>query len=560
MNETPNVPIPKINSSEFEELSFFAGETTIIVGANGTGKTRLAAYIEEKLGEPDKKTSKKLCEVHRIAAHRALALNPDVDKISEKIAKDRLQYGIDRNVIPDGDLLHCKYTHRWGAHVATHLLNDFDALLQNLFAQQTNFLVENRKKERSGEQKSNDKTKFEQLQEVWETLLPYRKLDITGDDIQVLVVDDKKQQSYSASEMSDGERAIFYILGQVLCANENTVLIFDEPELHIHQSIIANLWDEIEKLRPDCAFLVITHDIAFANSRRAKKYVIKNYQSNPAWDIEKIPENNDFDEETITRILGSRKPILFVEGTSSSLDMALYRACYPEWTIIPRESCSAVIHAVSSMKKLNMLSFRLQCAGIVDKDGRDENTVAELERDNIFTLPVAEIENIFALTDVAKEILKSESHQGETLKNKLSEFQTQMIKFIKEDLSGDKLDKFEIKIVRRRIDNRLKKIDLSSSQSAEELKNQLSKEIENIDIDQDILDIKDEINSYFENNDLNGLLTIYENKGIFAKSASFLRSNKKDDFKEWLRRVFNNKDKKLVEVIRQKLPKIEIQS
>ena len=76
-------------------------------------------------------------------------------------------------------------------------------------------------------------------------------------------------------------------------------------------------------------------------------------------------------------ILGSRKPILFVEGTSSSLDMALYRACYPEWTIIPRESCSAVIHAVSSMKKLlnDMPLLRLQCAGIVDKDGKYEHNI-----------------------------------------------------------------------------------------------------------------------------------------------------------------------------------------
>ena len=59
---------------------------------------------------------------------------------------------------------------------------------------------------------------------------------------------------YSASEMSDGERAVFYILGQVLSANEGSILIFDEPELHIHKSIISNLWDEIEKLRPDCSF------------------------------------------------------------------------------------------------------------------------------------------------------------------------------------------------------------------------------------------------------------------------------------------------------------------
>ncbi|MBQ9683483.1 MAG: AAA family ATPase [Neisseriaceae bacterium] len=548
----PSVEISKINSSEPEKLCFYAGKTTIIVGANGTGKTRLAAYVEEKLGG----------KAHRIAAHRALTLNPNVPKIPEEHANIKLKIlgGVD---IGNSDYSRINYhqrdAYRWRGKSATHLLYDFDALLQYLFAQHSNLSVEEHDKRLQGKEIEVNKTHFDKLKEVWEILLSHRKLRITADNIQVSITGDENPNYYSASEMSDGERAIFYILGQVLCANEDTVLIFDEPELHIYQSMIANLWDKIEELRPDCAFLVITHDIAFASNRIAEKYVIRDYFHDSQWDIAKVPENN-FDEQTIAMILGSRKPILFVEGTSSSLDMALYCACYPEWTIIPRESCSAVIHAVSSMKKLlnDMPLLRLQCAGIVDKDGRDENRVTELEQKDIFTLPVAEIENIFALTDIVKEILKLEEYQGQDLENKLSDFQTQMIKFITDNSSEDK---FAIKIVRRRIDNRLKKVDLSSSHNAEELKNQLSEEIKNIDIDQDILDIENEINSYSKNNDLNGLLTIYENKGIFPKIGVLLRgNNKKDDFEKWLCRVLNNKDNKLVEVIRQKLPKIEIQS
>ncbi|MBO7380651.1 MAG: AAA family ATPase, partial [Neisseriaceae bacterium] len=517
-----SVKISKINSSEPEKLLFHAGKTTIIVGANGTGKTRLAAYVEKQLGE----------KAHRIAAHRALTLNPNVPKIPEEHANIKLKIlgGVD---IGNSDYSRINYhqrdAYRWRGKSATHLLYDFDALLQYLFAQHSNLSVEEHEERLQGKEIRVSKTHFDKLKEVWEILLPYRKLRITADNIQVSITGDENPNYYSASEMSDGERAIFYILGQVLCANEDTVLIFDEPELHIHQSIIANLWDKIEELRPDCAFLVITHDIAFASNRIAEKYVLRDYCHNSQWDIAKVPESN-FDEQTITMILGSRKPILFVEGTSSSLDMALYRACYPEWTIIPRESCSAVIHAVSSMKKLSqdMPLLRLQCAGIIDRDGRDENRVTELEQNAIFTLPVAEIENIFALTDIAKEILKLKEYQGQDLENKLSDFQTQMIKFITGNSSEDKLDKFATEIVRRRIDYRLKKVDLSSSHNAEELKNQLSEEIKNIDIDQDILDITNEINSYLENNDLNGLLTIYENKGIFPKIGVLLCGNKKD--------------------------------
>ena len=65
-----NVNIPTKNDSILEPqpeiLLLETGKTTIIIGANGSGKTRLAVYLEEQLGE----------RAHRIAAHRALNLNP----------------------------------------------------------------------------------------------------------------------------------------------------------------------------------------------------------------------------------------------------------------------------------------------------------------------------------------------------------------------------------------------------------------------------------------------------------------------------------------------------
>lgn len=75
--------------------------------------------------------------------------------------------------------------------------------------------------------------------------------------------------------MSDGERAIFYLIGQVLVAAANSVLIIDEPELHIHRSIMSSLWDQLESARQDCAFIFITHDIEFAANRIAKKLQLK---------------------------------------------------------------------------------------------------------------------------------------------------------------------------------------------------------------------------------------------------------------------------------------------
>ena len=76
------VEITKKDNSKLK-LTLEAGKTTIIIGANGSGKTRLAVFSEEKLGE----------KAHRISAHRALSLNPNIEKISEAKAKQGLFYG-----------------------------------------------------------------------------------------------------------------------------------------------------------------------------------------------------------------------------------------------------------------------------------------------------------------------------------------------------------------------------------------------------------------------------------------------------------------------------------
>lgn len=539
-----NVNIPKKDNSNFE-LTLETGKTTIIIGANGSGKTRLAVHLEEQLGE----------KAHRIAAHRALSLNPNIEKISEAKAKQGLFYG---NPEWAKDISQRKSA-RWNNKSSTYLLNDFDRLLQYLFAQQNNLAVENHQKSKRGEEITNSKIKLDILQEVWERLLPTKKLRITADDIRVSSIG-IESADYSASEMSDGERAVFYILGQVLSANEGSILIFDEPELHIHKSIISNLWDEIEKLRPDCSFLMITHDIEFAATRVAKKYVVRNYYSDPAWDISEIPDS-ELDEQTITLILGSRKPILFVEGDKTSLDMETYRLCYPEWTVIPKGSCKDVIQAVSSLRKLNedMPILNIKCAGIVDRDTRDSSQIQELEGQCIKVLPCSEIENIFSLSSIAHKVLEIEGFTGDELINKKEQFKCGLLDYITKELSDDKLEKFIVKRIHRRIDNYLKNIDLSNTKNSNEMKGELTLKVlalTDSKINEWISEMKDEIQGYINNQDIDRLLCIYENKGLLNETALILKSTRKPDFENWLMRQLKLPNSSLLQAIKAVLPEL----
>lgn len=385
------------------EISVEPGSSVIFVGANGGGKTRLAVKIEADLA----------LNAHRISAHRALTLNTGVAKISERLALAGLRTGR----LLDDATIDFRSPFRWKQHMATELLNDFDFLIQALFAEQANKWGETHRKVRAGDFSPAEPTNFEHLVEIWERLLPHRKLHFSGDDIQVSV--QGSDTRYSAAEMSDGERAIFYMIGQTLTAAENSLLIFDEPELHVHRSIMAKLWDELEAARQDCAFVFVTHDLEFAASRVAQKFVIRDYDPTPRWSIEAVPENTGLDEEITTLILGSRRPILFVEGDANSLDLAIYRCCFPDWTVIPRGSCEAVIHSVATMRHSRALT-RVTCSGIVDADDYGADNITYLGTLGIAVLPVSEIENIILLPTVSRAIAENEGYVGADLENRLN--------------------------------------------------------------------------------------------------------------------------------------------
>ena len=76
----------------------------------------------------------------------------------------------------------------------------------------------------------------------------------------------------------------------------------------------ARLWDAIEQARPDCTFVYITHDLGFAASRRgATKIWLREYDDDK-WEWEAVPETDVLPEPLLLEVMGSRRPVRFVEG------------------------------------------------------------------------------------------------------------------------------------------------------------------------------------------------------------------------------------------------------
>ncbi len=501
-------------------VSAKSGTSTIFVGANGGGKTRLAVLIEAAMAN----------RAHRISAHRALALNPSVPKITERQALAGLRTGYPNEAASPAH----RTGHRWGGKEAVILLNDFDYLVQALFADQANKSLETHKRNRAGDTSKAEPTKFEKLAEIWQQLLPHRLLHISGDDIEVSIT--QSGARYKASDMSDGERAIFYMIGQALTAEENTLLLVDEPELHVHRSIMARLWDSLEAARQDCAFVYITHDLEFAAARAGQKFIISSYDPKPSWTIKLVPQDTGFGEELTTLILGSRRPVLFIEGEASSLDIALYRACYPHWTVLPRGSCENVLHSVVTMRRNEDLT-RVTCSGLVDADDYDAADASTLEDHGVAILPVSEIENLILLPDVSRAILAHEGFSGVKLQERLDEI-TNLV-FATLD-NARAVNDVVVSHCKRRIDRALKKMDLSSAETEVELAAVYGRGVATVDISKLAQARRDAIQIAIRNRDLPALLKVYDNKGLVAVAASRLKNTSKDAFLNWLTRVLES--------------------
>ncbi|WP_199184959.1 AAA family ATPase [Cryobacterium sp. M15] len=526
-------------------IVFRPGLSTIVVGANGSGKTRLAMNCEEQLG----------AAAHRVSAQRMLSIDPSIEKITEKSARDQLRYGA---AVPSqyGGWAPARENARWGGRNPRFILDDAGSLIQVLFGEQANTAVTAYNAAADGVPVASGETLMRRLRAIFQRVLPNRDLVITADNISVvpLADDGATGAPYSATELSDGEKAVMYMIGQVLVADPASVLIMDEPEIHIHRSILGRLWDELESARPDCAFLLITHDLEFAASRAGKKYVVRSYSPSGGWVIDDVPEADGFSEDLVTLILGSRKPILFVEGEHGSLDVAFYRACYPGWTVVPRGSCEAVIHSVVTMRR-NAELTRVQCSGLVDADSHNEQDREGLASNGIRTLPVSEIENLLLLPTISRAILKMDHLDDQETAITLAALQAAILA----DASNPShVEEVVLRHCRRRIDRMLKQVDLSADKTVAGLAANYATRTSRIDVSALASEIESKISASVDAADLPALLAVWDRKkSLLALAASHLRHTKVDVFSAWTTRAIQSKeDTRLRDAVHAVLPVI----
>ncbi len=444
-----------------------------------------------------------------------------------------------------------KERQRWQTKPTTLLMNDYQRLLTALFSEEFQIAMAHKNECINNPNAPWPTTKLATLKDIWDNAIVTRELFYK--DASVYVRNPSTNTEYPGDEMSDGERVLFYLIGQCLEAPVEGIIIIDEPELHIHKAILIRVWDKIEASRPDCLFIYFTHDIEFAVSRTSKqKYAVRFYDGN-AWDIVDIPDNGDLPEDVTVRILGSRKPVLFVEGEWQSGDASLFGKLYDGFTVLPVGSCENVIHLTNSYNNQQAL-HHLICRGIIDRNGRSEKNIEYLKKTRIYTIDYAELENLLLAEEVMREVAVVLGFDAAETEERIGRVKSRVF-----DLARRDIERICVNYTKRRLEQTLSKIGFEEK-TIDGVSEEFDKQIRSLDIQAIYEARKHEMEEIFATGDYARLLSVYENKGAVKEIGGMfnLKSNEYPDFV--LRQVGAKGGREVVEVLRTLAPSAQTRS
>ena len=222
--------------------------------------------------------------------------------------------------------------------------------------------------------------------------------------------------------------------------------------------------------------------------------------------------------------MGARRRILFVEGSSHSLDFSLYNGLFPELSVIPKGSCEDVIRSVKGLRSSQTL-HHIEAFGLIDRDDRTEDEINELAKDNVVALDVCSVESLYycssSITSVAHRQANSldyESHKmiAKATKNTLGYIVDNR------DLCARMASRRSERRIRKKVESLVRSF-LPCSKSGE--KHIKEWEIEHLN-DNEVAKFK----HLAESGDLDGLIARYplRESGVFDKIAQALECKSKN--------------------------------
>lgn len=383
----------------------------VMIGANGSGKSSLARQLNNKLSS----------NIAILSAQRFLYYQ-NKNNISTKgneIESVRAFQRVSKSALDQ--------------NIQNLITTDMNLLMDTLLSQHIDCSMEFYKNE------SNKKESFlSRTINIWNNIIEHRKIYADRSGVHVI---GEGIAEYDFNLLSEGEKAIFYYIGHILVASEKSYIIVDEPENHLNMTICNKLWDTLEKERSDCKFIYLTHNLSFATSR-SNSTILWNKKFTPPynWDFEILPQDSTIPPMLLMEIVGSRKAIMFCEGNDKgSMDYRLYSILFPKYTVIPAAGHRNVISYVNAYNSSNY--FPNRAVGIIDGDYHLPVQIEKWKSQEIFTLPINEIENIICDEFILRKAVDNFCSQKEDLDKYFERF-WKLLEEKKEELATNYIAEF----------------------------------------------------------------------------------------------------------------------
>lgn len=527
------IKFPQKNSDEIINYNLNR-QSLIIIGANGSGKSHLAAFIEKKdyeIASGKVKGSKCL----RISAQRIMNFAKFIPLKSYEQAENKIIYG--------NENFTDKQSSKWydgvlgGPAWTTSVINDYNEVLAATVAkinEEYKGYYEDSKNDKLEECKQRvNNLLSDKIKLMWNEVLPERKIEFQ--DARVIARCPNSDDTYDANQMSDGERVCLYMICQVMVAPKDMLIIVDEPELHLHPSIMNRLWTILERYRPDCHFIYVTHDTEFAAQHQDAKIIwVKSFDGNNKWDYEEL--NDDvLPDALLLKILGNRKNVLFVEGKENSWDYKIYNTLLSSFYVIPEASCHDVIRATKTYRE-NPALHHLRVFGLIDRDYRTDEEIDKLKKDNIYCLGVAEVENLFLDPDVL-----SYYHDLQGITQDSSEKLLMIIKDKVLDSLKMNLEKQEINAVEGSLKYHLSVLPLKVDKLDKERIKQILNEDINAAVDMFVENAITRFENLVSEKKYASILTNYNAKGLYGllKDSAIVFANRYQKSEEITKKLYD---------------------
>ena len=371
------------------------GELLFLLGPNGSGKSGLINFLARQHQHIE----------HRISAHRQTWLNSNTTNITPQRFSDRT------NSVRDDDIgLNARIRDQ---HADNRIEITKYRIIRNINLDSRNIVEAKNAGDTVLEQRlfKEFDNPIRKINEAFQNVGLSIEISLNEDD--AFMATKGNSVSFGIDHLSDGERAAFLIAGDIFTADPGTLFLIDEPERHLHRSINSPLLATLLSKRPDCYFVVATHEIALPiDIPESKTLLIRDCTwggSQAAnWYADLVEDRNDIDDAVKKDLLGNRKNTVFVEGDDKSPDIALYGLIMPNVSVVHKQGRRDIITAVKGVTSSKQIHW-VNAYSIVDNDGFDSSRISQYREEGIYSIDVHAIESLYYDVQIQKALAKKRS-------------------------------------------------------------------------------------------------------------------------------------------------------